>query len=223
MGGDGVRRGKRDPFGNAFVRNHYVGRTFLQPSQLIRDFGVQRDAHTEITDELARLQKCAADVVIADEGVAERDAAFLGEAHGGPVAAVGHGNDKIGLDGILARKSAPEINTGLGNVLVGQVAVGPREVHKFKNTERMRLLNVGPRVDGTNAVLVDDNNLAGGDIANILGMNEVERARLAGKHPGNATELPSSLGVGNLPSTSGRKPNGSRTPMSSSSPMITSE
>ncbi|MDW8344208.1 MAG: amidophosphoribosyltransferase [Verrucomicrobiae bacterium] len=29
------------PFGNAFVRNHYIGRTFLQPSQLIRDFGVR--------------------------------------------------------------------------------------------------------------------------------------------------------------------------------------
>lgn len=29
------------PYGNAFVRNHYVGRTFLQPSQLIRDFGVR--------------------------------------------------------------------------------------------------------------------------------------------------------------------------------------
>jgi amidophosphoribosyltransferase len=29
------------PFGSAFVRNHYVGRTFLHPSQLIRDFGVR--------------------------------------------------------------------------------------------------------------------------------------------------------------------------------------
>jgi amidophosphoribosyltransferase len=29
------------PYGNAFVRNHYIGRTFLQPSQLIRDFGVR--------------------------------------------------------------------------------------------------------------------------------------------------------------------------------------
>lgn len=29
------------PFGNAFVRNHYVGRTFLQPTQLIRDFSVR--------------------------------------------------------------------------------------------------------------------------------------------------------------------------------------
>ena len=29
------------PFEMAFVRNHYTGRTFLQPSQLIRDFGVR--------------------------------------------------------------------------------------------------------------------------------------------------------------------------------------
>lgn len=29
------------PFEQAFVRNHYVGRTFLQPSQLIRDFNVR--------------------------------------------------------------------------------------------------------------------------------------------------------------------------------------
>jgi amidophosphoribosyltransferase len=29
------------PFAHAFVRNHYIGRTFLQPSQLIRDFDVR--------------------------------------------------------------------------------------------------------------------------------------------------------------------------------------
>jgi amidophosphoribosyltransferase len=29
------------PFSHAFVRNHYIGRTFLQPSQLIRDFDVR--------------------------------------------------------------------------------------------------------------------------------------------------------------------------------------
>jgi amidophosphoribosyltransferase len=29
------------PFEMAFVRNHYVGRSFLQPSQLIRDFNVR--------------------------------------------------------------------------------------------------------------------------------------------------------------------------------------
>lgn len=29
------------PYSHAFVRNHYIGRTFLQPSQLIRDFSVR--------------------------------------------------------------------------------------------------------------------------------------------------------------------------------------
>ncbi len=29
------------PYGQAFVRNHYIGRTFLQPTQLIRNFGVR--------------------------------------------------------------------------------------------------------------------------------------------------------------------------------------
>lgn len=29
------------PMGHAFVRNHYIGRTFLQPSQMIRDFNVR--------------------------------------------------------------------------------------------------------------------------------------------------------------------------------------
>ena len=29
------------PFEQAFVRNHYIGRTFLQPTQLIRDFNVR--------------------------------------------------------------------------------------------------------------------------------------------------------------------------------------
>ena len=29
------------PFEMAFIRNHYVGRSFLQPSQLIRDFDVR--------------------------------------------------------------------------------------------------------------------------------------------------------------------------------------
>ncbi|HEV2198620.1 MAG TPA: amidophosphoribosyltransferase [Bryobacteraceae bacterium] len=29
------------PFGQALIRNHYVGRTFIEPSQAIRDFGVK--------------------------------------------------------------------------------------------------------------------------------------------------------------------------------------
>jgi amidophosphoribosyltransferase len=29
------------PFGHGLIRNHYIGRTFIEPSQAIRDFGVK--------------------------------------------------------------------------------------------------------------------------------------------------------------------------------------
>ncbi|MFQ3671416.1 MAG: amidophosphoribosyltransferase [Verrucomicrobiia bacterium] len=37
----GYAEESRIPYSHAFVRNHYIGRTFLQPSQLIRDFSVR--------------------------------------------------------------------------------------------------------------------------------------------------------------------------------------
>jgi amidophosphoribosyltransferase len=37
----GMAEELRIPFEHAFVRNHYIGRTFIQPTQLIRDFNVR--------------------------------------------------------------------------------------------------------------------------------------------------------------------------------------
>jgi amidophosphoribosyltransferase len=51
------------PFGNAFVRNHYIGRTFLQPSQLIRDFGVR--VKLNLIDEMVRGKR----VVVIDDSI----------------------------------------------------------------------------------------------------------------------------------------------------------
>ncbi len=51
------------PYANAFVRNHYVGRTFLQPSQLIRDFGVR--VKLNLIDEMVRGKR----VVVVDDSI----------------------------------------------------------------------------------------------------------------------------------------------------------
>jgi len=51
------------PFGNAFIRNHYVGRTFLQPSQLIRDFGVR--VKLNLIKEMVRGKR----VVVVDDSI----------------------------------------------------------------------------------------------------------------------------------------------------------
>ena len=51
------------PFEMAFVRNHYVGRSFLQPSQLIRDFNVR--VKLNLIEELVREKR----VIIVDDSI----------------------------------------------------------------------------------------------------------------------------------------------------------
>ena len=51
------------PFEMAFVRNHYVGRSFLQPSQIIRDFNVR--VKLNLIAELVRGKR----VVIVDDSI----------------------------------------------------------------------------------------------------------------------------------------------------------
>ena len=51
------------PFEMAFVRNHYVGRSFLQPSQLIRDFDVR--VKLNLIDELVKGKR----VIVVDDSI----------------------------------------------------------------------------------------------------------------------------------------------------------
>src|SRR5512137_300030 len=51
------------PFEMAFVRNHYVGRSFLQPSQLIRDFDVR--VKLNLIEELVRDKR----VIVVDDSI----------------------------------------------------------------------------------------------------------------------------------------------------------
>ena len=51
------------PYEMAFVRNHYVGRSFLQPSQLIRDFNVR--VKLNLIDELVKGKR----VIIVDDSI----------------------------------------------------------------------------------------------------------------------------------------------------------
>ena len=51
------------PYEMAFVRNHYVGRSFLQPSQLIRDFNVR--VKLNLIEELVKGKR----VIIVDDSI----------------------------------------------------------------------------------------------------------------------------------------------------------
>ena len=52
------------PFEMAFIRNHYVGRSFLQPSQLIRDFDVRVKLNL-----IASLVKCKRVVIVESQSL----------------------------------------------------------------------------------------------------------------------------------------------------------
>src|SRR5260370_8078871 len=70
--------------------------------------GIELELHTEIADSLRRLDKGAADVMIANQAHAEGNLGFEGVADGGRHAGIGHGNDDIGVDGMLLREGASE-------------------------------------------------------------------------------------------------------------------
>jgi len=59
----GYSQESKIPFEMAFVRNHYVGRSFLQPSQLIRDFSVR--VKLNLISELVRGKR----VVVVDDSI----------------------------------------------------------------------------------------------------------------------------------------------------------
>jgi amidophosphoribosyltransferase len=59
----GYSQESRIPFEMAFVRNHYVGRSFLQPSQLIRDFDVR--VKLNLITELVKDKR----VIVVDDSI----------------------------------------------------------------------------------------------------------------------------------------------------------
>jgi amidophosphoribosyltransferase len=61
--GLGYAEESKIPFELAFIRNHYVGRSFLQPSQLIRDFNVR--VKLNLIEELVRDKR----VIIVDDSI----------------------------------------------------------------------------------------------------------------------------------------------------------
>ena len=41
----GYAEASRIPYAEGVIKNHYIGRTFIQPDQRMRDMGVKNEAH----------------------------------------------------------------------------------------------------------------------------------------------------------------------------------
>jgi hypothetical protein len=103
--------------------------------------------------------------------------AGLGEAEGRDDARVGDGDRRRRRRRGLARELLAH---GDARVVDGEVvehAVGAGEVDVLEHAEAPGL---AAHLDALQAVLVDDEDLAGGDVADLLGLDQVEGAGLGG-------------------------------------------
>ena len=128
---------------------------------------------------LAGLDEGPRHVAVLDEAVVLGQAGRAREAARRGVAGVGHRDDEVGRRrGRLARQDLPHPPArGLQDV-AAHARVGPREVDVLEDAEGLaRALDDLARAD---AVLADRDELAGRDVAQPLGADDVEGARLGG-------------------------------------------
>jgi hypothetical protein len=89
---------------------------------------VELELDAEIANRLRRLDKRAPDVVVADQRLAEGQAALIGVSDGGGHAGIRDGHDEIGIGGALARQQAAQILTRLFYRAAEHHGIGAREI-----------------------------------------------------------------------------------------------
>ena len=95
-------------------------------------------------------------------------------------AGLGHGHHQVGVDRELARQLAAHLDAGLVDAATGDGGVGAGEVDVLEHAA----LGLGlGEVVGAQAVLVDDEQLAGLDLAYHAGADGGQGGVLAGDHP----------------------------------------
>src|SRR6266852_2622499 len=94
---------------------------------------IQFQLHAEVADCLHRLDERAADVMVADQAEAKRDAGLLRVADCRGYARIRHRHDQVSRGGMLAREQAAEPLTAFVHLAAEDDAVRPRKINVLKN------------------------------------------------------------------------------------------
>src|SRR5438105_14985865 len=146
--------------------------------------GIELQFDAEVSDGLQRLDERAADVMIANQAHAEGNSGIERVAYGGGHAGIRDGDNDVGLDGMFAGEQAAEHFATLVDGAAKNDAVRPREVNMLENA--LLVLLGGSEVNGLDAALGDAHHFAGLDFADVLRVEQIERAGFAGDEPGGA-------------------------------------
>src|SRR5260370_26184085 len=144
--------------------------------------GIELELHAEIADSLRRLDKSAADVVIANQAHAEGNFGFERVADGCGHAGIGHGDDDIGVDRMLSREKAAEHLAAFVHGAAEDDAVRAGKIDVLENALLERLF--WREVNGLDAGFGDAYHFAGFDLADVLGVEQIESASFRGNEPG---------------------------------------
>ena len=139
--------------------------------------------HVEIADHLSRLNKCAADVVVSNEGRIVRNPEFFRKSQRRKDAGVGHRNNKISLHRVTPCEFASHLHAGHADVCASQVAVWARKVNVFKNAKCTAFFFERPLA--AKSIFINDQNFARFDITNKLGVNQIKRTALRSENVGS--------------------------------------
>ena len=129
-----------------------------------------------MADRVGRLDEGAADIVVADDAELEGDAGLDGVAERRRHARIGHRDDDVGRDRALARQLGADPLARLVDAAALDDAVRPGEVDVLEDAEPPRAAGEG--VLRMHAGGIDDDELAGLDVAHEVGADDVERAGL---------------------------------------------
>src|ERR1700738_4933298 len=133
-------------------------------------------AHAEFAHALGRLDEGAADVVISNDAEFERHPGFPAIAERGRHAGIGHRNHHIDLDMAFAHELRTEGFSDFIHRSAADDRIRPREIDIFEDAGPWRL--GWKRLVALRAALIEHDDLAGLDVANIFRADDVERAGL---------------------------------------------
>ena len=141
---------------------------------------VELEPDAELAQRLRRLDEGPPDVGVLDEALTERDAGLLRVANSRRHARLGHADDEVGVDGVLAGQGPAHLDARLVHDPAADDGVGPGEVDVLEDAPLGLRLGEPVRAQ---PVLVDGDELAGLDLADDGRADRLQRGRLGGDDP----------------------------------------
>ena len=138
--------------------------------------GIVFKLYRKCADGLLRFNKCAPNIMVADDAQFKRHLRLVGIADGGWHAAIGHRNDDICRHRTFKGQLAAKRLAAIINAFSANNTVGAGEINIFENAGARR--KFGERFDTLQPIFGNDDNLAIFNLAHKLRADNIQRAGL---------------------------------------------